>query len=188
MNFEAPACRYPINTASDDFALVYHPKEEKGYLSSDRPESKGKDDVFAFSMPPLEFAYVPYVYDYDTGMPIVGATVTVTGSDGESVTATTDDEGAAEDERWTISPESTYSVNITMDGYISAGDQFSTVGLSKSTNFVEEYLLKEVVTNEDYVPLVQYVFDAADLVVSAETNSRIASTTSLTCSSATRHS
>ena len=77
MNFEAPAfMEYPINTASDDFALVYHPKEEKGYLSSDRPESKGKDDVFAFSMPPLEFAYVPYVYDYDTGMPIVGATVT----------------------------------------------------------------------------------------------------------------
>jgi peptidoglycan-associated lipoprotein len=174
MNFEAPAfMEYPINTASDDFALVYHPKEDKGYLSSDRPESKGKDDVFAFSMPPLEFAYVPYVYDYDTGMPIVGATVTVTGSDGESVTATTDDEGGAEDGRWTISPESTYSVDINMEGYISAGDQFSTVGLSKSTNFVKEYLLKEVVTNEDYpMPLVQYVFDAADLVVNAETNSK----------------
>ena len=174
MNFEAPAfMEYPINTASDDFALVYHPKEEKGYLSSDRPESKGKDDIFAFSMPPLEFAYVPYVYDYDTGMPIVGATVTVTGNDGESVTATTDDEGGAEDGRWTIGAESTYAVDISMEGYISAGDQFSTVGLSKSTNFVKEYLLKEVVTNEDYaMPLVQYVFDQAELVVNAETNSK----------------
>ena len=60
-----------------------------------------------------------------------------------------------------------------MEGYISAGDQFSTVGLSKSTNFVKEYLLKEVVTNEDYpMPLVQYVFDQAELVVNAETNSK----------------
>ncbi len=44
MNFEAPEfMEYPINSASDDFALVYHPKDEKGFLSSsDRPESKGK--------------------------------------------------------------------------------------------------------------------------------------------------
>lgn len=174
MNFETPEfMEYPINTASDDFALVYHPKEEKGYLSSDRPESKGKDDIFSFAMPPLEFDYAAYVYDYDTGMPIEGASVTVTGSDGESVSVNTDDEGGAEGGGWSIGSESTYSVDISKEGYISAGDQFSTVGLSKSTNFIKEYLLREVVTNEDYpMPLVQYEFAKADLVVNAECNSR----------------
>ncbi len=59
-----------------------------------------------------------------------------------------------------------------MEGYISAGDQFSTVGLSKSTNFIKEYLLREVVTNEDYpMPLVQYEFAKADLIVDAAVNS-----------------
>ena len=174
MNFETPEfMEYPINTASDDFALVYHPKEEKGYLSSDRPESKGKDDIFAFSMPPLEFDYVPYVYDYDTGMPIVGAKVTVTSSDGASVSANTDSEGGAEDGEWEVGAESTYSVDISMEGYISAGDQFSTIGLSKSTNFIKEYLLREVVTNEDYpMPLVQYEFAKADLIVNEAVNSK----------------
>lgn len=174
MNFEAPEfMEYPINTASDDFALVYHPKEDKGYLSSDRPESKGKDDIFSFAMPPLEFDYAAYVYDYDTGMPIEGATVTVTGSDGESVMVKTDGEGGAEGGDWSIGSESTYAVDISKEGYISAGDQFSTIGLSKSTNFIKEYLLREVVTNEDYpMPLVQYVFAKADLVVDAEVNSR----------------
>lgn len=174
MNFETPEfMEYPINTASDDFALVYHPKEEKGYLSSDRPESKGKDDIFSFSMPPLEFDYAAYVYDYNTGMPIEGATVTVTGSDGASVSASTDDEGGAEDGNWEIGAESTYAVNISKEGYISAGDQFSTIGLSKSTNFVKEYILREVVTNEDYpMPLVQYVFAKADLIDDATCNSR----------------
>jgi len=174
MDFEAPEfMEYPINTTSDDFALVYHPKEDKGYLSSDRPESKGKDDIFSFAMPPLEFDYVAYVYDYDTGMPIEGATVTVTGNDGESVSANTDDEGGAEGGEWSIGAESTYGVDITKEGYISAGDQFSTIGLSKSTNFIKEYLLREVVTNEDYpMPLVQYVFAKADLIVDAEVNSR----------------
>ena len=60
-----------------------------------------------------------------------------------------------------------------MEGYISAGDQFSTVGLSKSTNFIKEYLLREVVTNEDYpMPLVQYEFAKADLVVNEAVNSK----------------
>jgi len=174
MTFEAPEfMEYPINTASDDFALVYHPKKEQGFLSSDRPESKGKDDIFSFKMPPLEFDYVPYVYDYDTGMPIAGATVTVTGNEGESVSGSSDDEGGVEDGRWEIGAESTYSVSISMDGYINAGDQFSTVGLSKSTNFIKEYLLREVVTNEDYpMPLVQYEFAKADLVVNEAVNSR----------------
>jgi peptidoglycan-associated lipoprotein len=174
MNFETPEfMEYPINTASDDFALVYHPKEDKGYLSSDRPESKGKDDIFSFAMPPLEFDYAAYVYDYDTGMPIEGASVTVTGSDGESVSVNTDGEGGAEGGDWSIGNESTYSVDISKEGYISAGDQFSTVGLSKSTNFIKEYLLREVVTNEDYpMPLVQYEFAKADLVVNAGCNSK----------------
>ncbi|HCZ09025.1 MAG TPA: hypothetical protein DHV07_08010 [Flavobacteriales bacterium] len=174
MTFETPEfMEYPINTASDDFALVYHPKEEKGYLSSDRPESKGKDDIFSFAMPPLEFDYVAYVYDYDTGMPIEGASVTVTGSEGESVSTNTDSEGGAEEGGWSIGAESTYSVDISKEGYISAGDQFSTLGLSKSTNFIKEYLLREVVTNEDYpMPLVQYEFAKADLVVSEAVNSK----------------
>lgn len=174
MNFETPEfMEYPINSASDDFALVYHPKDEKGYLSSDRPESKGKDDIFSFAMPPLEFDYVAYVYDYDTGMPIEGASVTVTASDGESTSADTDGEGGAEEGGWAISSESTYSVDISKEGYISAGDQFSTIGLSKSTNFIKEYLLREVVTNEDYpMPLVQYVFAKAELVVDQAVNSK----------------
>ena len=174
MNFETPEfMEYPINSASDDFALVYHPKDEKGYLSSDRPESKGKDDIFSFAMPPLEFDYVAYVYDYDTGMPIEGASVTVTASDGESTSADTDGEGGAEEGGWSISSESTYSVDISKEGYISAGDQFSTIGLSKSTNFIKEYLLREVVTNEDYpMPLVQYVFAKAELVVDQAVNSK----------------
>ena len=125
-------------------------------------------------MPPLEFDYVAYVYDYDTGMPIEGASVTVTGSEGESALGTnTDAEGGAEEGGWSIGAESTYSVDISKEGYISAGDQFSTLGLSKSTNFIKEYLLREVVTNEDYpMPLVQYEFAKADLVVSEAVNSK----------------
>jgi peptidoglycan-associated lipoprotein len=173
MEFNSPsAMEFPINTSSDDFGIVFHPEEERGMFTSDRPESKGKDDLFEFTKPPLEFNYLPLVYDYDTGMPIEGVRVMVTGTDGGSAEGLTDDEGAIENGGWEINPESTYAVEISKEGYIAAGDQFSTIGLSKSTQFIKEYLLQVVVTEKDYpMPLVQYVFDEATLVVDAEVNS-----------------
>jgi peptidoglycan-associated lipoprotein len=173
MEFKSPsAMEFPINTSSDDFGIVFHPEEERGMFTSDRPESKGKDDLFEFTKPPLEFNYLPLVYDYDTGMPIEGVRVMVTGTDGGSAEGLTDDEGAVESGGWEINPESTYAVEISKEGYIAAGDQFSTIGLSKSTQFIKEYLLQVVVTEKDYpMPLVQYVFDEATLVVDAEVNS-----------------
>ena len=117
--------------------------------------------------------YVAYVYDYNTGMPIEGAIITVTSDDGQSVSAKSDSEGGVEHKNWKIGAERTYSVDIYKDGYFGAGDQFSTVGLSKSTKFIKEYLIQEVVINEYLpMPLVQFVSDGAELVVNPETNSK----------------
>lgn len=41
---------FPINTNKDDFALVINEKERSGYLSSDRDEGKGYDDIYAFNV------------------------------------------------------------------------------------------------------------------------------------------
>lgn len=38
----------PINTAYDDFAYVINSETQIGYLSSNRPEGKGSDDVYKF--------------------------------------------------------------------------------------------------------------------------------------------
>ena len=44
-----------INSVRDDFGIVFESEKERGYLSSNRPESRGKDDIFQFTLPPLEF-------------------------------------------------------------------------------------------------------------------------------------
>ena len=38
----------PINTSSDDFALVINSETRKGYFSSNRAEGKGSDDIYSF--------------------------------------------------------------------------------------------------------------------------------------------
>jgi outer membrane protein OmpA-like peptidoglycan-associated protein len=40
---------YPINSLKDDFGLVFNPRTQKGYFSSNREGGVGKDDIYEFS-------------------------------------------------------------------------------------------------------------------------------------------
>ena len=66
---------YPLNSASDDMGIVFTGMTNTGVFSSNRPGGKGQDDLYSFRLPPMEFCYKAYVYDYDTGMPVSGATL-----------------------------------------------------------------------------------------------------------------
>ncbi len=45
----------PMNSEFNDFGIVFHPEEEKGFFSSDRRGRKGMEDIFYFIVPPVEF-------------------------------------------------------------------------------------------------------------------------------------
>lgn len=162
----------PINSSADDFGLIFMDDEDQGMLSSNRPGGKGKDDIYEFKMPPLEFNYIANVYDFDTGTPLANATVTVQGTDGNSYELTTDGNGGVKLDNGEIVKETNYSVDVSLEGYIGTGDQFSTVGLSESTTFAREYFLKEIILDQEYdLPLVLYPFDQAELLINEEVNS-----------------
>lgn len=163
---------YPINSSSDDFGIIYEDEKDQGFFTSNRPGGKGKDDIYSFKMPPLEFCLQAVVYDYDTGVPLADSKAIIQGSDGSSYELTTDGNGGFSLCEGEIIAETNYSVDVSKTGYIGTGDQFSTVGLSESTTFVREYFLKEIVIEKEYdLPLVLYPFDQAELLVNTEVNS-----------------
>ena len=173
MKFEqAIALKYPMNSTSDDFGIVFKDGLNEGLLTSSRPGGRGRDDIYSFRLPEQEFCYRANVYDYDTGNPLQ-ATVLVQGTDGKSWTLTADAEGSVSlCEKEQIVKDVTYGVDVRMQGYIGTGDRFSTVGLTESTTFAREYFLKEIVTNQEYpMPLVLYPFNQATLLVDAQVNS-----------------
>lgn len=162
----------PINSSADDFGLIFMDDEDQGMLSSNRPGGKGKDDIYEFKMPPLEFNYIANVYDFDTGSPLANAKVTVQGTDGNSYELTADGNGGVKLDNGEIAKETNYSVDVSLEGYIGTGDQFSTVGLSESTTFAREYFLKEIILDQEYdLPLVLYPFDQSELLINEEVNS-----------------
>jgi len=174
MTFSAPAAMdYPINSSSDDFAMVLD-KDTKnsGFFTSNRPGGKGKDDIYYFSEPPLEFELIGTVFDEATGSPIANANVVVVDSDGKQYPITTDGNGGFSMTKEQILPAKSFKVDVSKDTYIGTGDSFSTIGLKESTKFYREYFLEPIIVTKEYpMPLVLYPYDQAILLVNDTVNS-----------------
>jgi peptidoglycan-associated lipoprotein len=151
----------PINTINNDYGMVFEGDFERGYLSSDRPGGKGKDDIYSFALPEVLFAFQGVVYDKDGQFPIEGAYVKVAGSDGTSFEALTDENGSFlfdqnGEERY-VNPDVNYSIEVGKTEYLVAKDNISTVGLNdESTTFVKEFFIQSTAVDEIEFPEVQY--------------------------------
>ena len=172
MQFEkAEPMPYPINSSGDDFSMIFKDNEDAGIFTSSRPGGKGKDDLYSFRLPEMEFCYQGDVFDSYTGNPL-GATVTINGSNGDSFTVTADGDGTFALCEKEIKNNTTYDVEVKYEGYIVTGDRFSTVGLSNSTTMTREFPMKEVVLDVEYdMPLVLYPFNESELLIDDEVNS-----------------
>ena len=172
------ALDYPINSTSHDYAFILDERGDKdrvyaGYFTSDRPGGQGSDDIYHFTEPALEFTLVGTAYDKETGTPLGGANVTVSGSDGSSIKLTADGNGGFSMDKSQMKANTSYSVDIQKEKYIGTGDKFSTMGLKSSTNFAREYFLIPIpeIGVEISMPLVQYPYNQTILLINEEVNS-----------------
>ncbi|MFT6728145.1 MAG: hypothetical protein ACJAV7_002612, partial [Flavobacteriales bacterium] len=67
---------YPLNSSGDDFGILVNPEKDRGYLSSNRAEGEGKDDIYYFTMQARKtLSIAGMVIDEDTNEPLAGATI-----------------------------------------------------------------------------------------------------------------
>lgn len=168
---------HPINSSSDDFYLVPEKGNSQikfsGFFTSNRPGGKGKDDIYYFKEPPLEFAIIGTVYDDKTGTPIQGATVNVIGSDGNTYKLSTDGNGGFSLDKDKVASNVNYTLDVAKEGFIGTGDKISTVNLKESTTFAKEYFIKPIIIGgEVEMPEVRYDYNKAELQVNNEVNSK----------------
>ena len=77
----------PINSAGDDFGIVFFKDKPSGYISSDR---SGNDDIYRFER---EFPINGTVVQKGTGKPLPNAQVVITNTNGKETKLTTDPNG-----------------------------------------------------------------------------------------------
>ncbi len=159
----------PINSHKDDYAFVFEKsKTDKGFFTSNREGGKGKDDLYSFELPEDELKLTVKVLaacdiKKDAGEPAVGAKVTLTGSDGSSVTVKTDDKGMFTfDKKGAgryIKKDVNYTIVVEGVNALIGKDKRSTFGIQGAKNFFHDFKVQRTDCGEIPMPEVRYILN-----------------------------
>lgn len=154
--------RAPINSEGNDFAIIFHPVEERGYFTSDR-NIRTQEDIYSFIIPPVEFTLTGVVKDNNTLQFVENAQVDIVGSDGISMTTRTNDKGVYMFGKSQIMQNTTYELTVSKENYFNETGKVTTVGLERSRDLERDFLLNPIPEDPIVLPEIQYDLDKWDL-------------------------
>ncbi|MBN1251111.1 MAG: OmpA family protein [Bacteroidales bacterium] len=131
----------PINSSSDDFAIIFENQDEKGYFSSTRPGGKGSDDIYSFELPPILFAIQGIIKNEITTNVIDKAKVKLIGSNGTSLETFSGVDGSF---KFKLKPETDYIITTQKDNFLKGKAKESTKGLNKSQTIAIEIFMSPI--------------------------------------------
>jgi len=151
--------KFPINSAGDDFSIVFEGTNNRGFFTSNRLGGKGGDDIYQFMSPQLVFTLQGVVRDAETKEMLIGAKVTMVGDDGSSEQQETDEVGSY---FFQLKPNTNYELTASMPKYLSDHGSETTVGLEKSTDLIHNFELQST-RKPIELPNILYDLDKWDL-------------------------
>ena len=160
---KATNLKYPMNSTGDDFAICFHPTQEKGFVSSNRGNNRGIDNIYYFEEPQIHFTFSGTVKDENTMQYVSNATVRFVGSDGSVMSTRTNDKGYFNFSESQVNKNTTYDITIDKDNYFTLSATETTVGLEFSKDFVKEYALQPIPEEPIMLPDILYDLGKWDL-------------------------
>ena len=155
--------KYPMNSTGDDFAICFHPTQEKGFISSNRGNNRGIDNIYYFEEPQIHFTFSGTVKDENTRQLVSNATVRFVGSDGSVMSTRTNDKGYFNFSESQVNKNTTYEISIDKENYFTLNATETTVGLEFSKDFEKEYELKPIPEEPIMLPDILYDLGKWDL-------------------------
>ncbi|MCK9290277.1 MAG: OmpA family protein [Bacteroidales bacterium] len=159
-NWGAPTnLKYPINSPADDFSIIFHPAEERGFFASNRDNIRGIDNLYSFIEPPVLFTLAGTIKDEKTLQYVEDASVRLVGSNGMSVSTRTNDKGYYLFGSSQLDKNTTYEIIVDKDFYFTKTAIETTVGVEFSRDFEKDILLEPI--PEKPIPLPEILYDLA---------------------------
>lgn len=156
--------RHPINSIGNDFAIVFHPEEERGFFASNRDSRNGQDDdIYYFMEPPILFTVNGTIKNRNSLQFVSGANVSIAGTDGTKATTLSSDKGAFQFNEGLLKLNNIYVITIDKNNYFTMTDTISTVGLEFSRDFTPSYEIEMIPTGAVVLPEIQYELGKWDL-------------------------
>ena len=132
---------YPTNSPQDDFAYM-RTTGQSGYLSSNRADGLGEDDIYSFmEAQALAFRLIGRALDKNSHQPLGNAIVTLSKINGQSLKVQTDERG---DFRFDLDKASDYSLTGEKTNYRSDVGTLSTNNLTASTEIKKDLYLEKI--------------------------------------------
>lgn len=154
----------PINSLGNDFSIIFHPTEEKGFLASNRDSRNGMDDdIYYFEEPPIDITINGTIKDINSLQFVNGANVSIAGTDGTRSTTLSSDKGTFQFNKDLFKVGNIYVLTIEKNNYFSLTDTISTVGLEFSKDFTPFYEMSMIPTGSIVLPEIQYELGKWDL-------------------------
>lgn len=151
----------PLNSAADDFAIIFEGLEERGFFTSNRTGSKG-DDLYQFVLPKLDLTLSGVVTDVKTESVLSGVKVSIIGTDNSSFTTMSDNAGRFIFGNDKIEEGVAYEITFEKEGYLSSTILQSTQAIFESMDIVKDITL-EPTRKEILLPKIEYDFNSSDL-------------------------
>lgn len=157
--------KYPMNSAGDDFGIIFEGKKMRGYFSSNREGGKGSDDIWSFNLPPLNFNLSGTVVSEKGNEPVKNAMMHLKGSNGDMFEQKT---GADGKYIFKLKENTSYEVSVATDkntvsqtytiGFLANKDigKLTTVGENESKDYIKDFALTPVLPGEIRFPAVLY--------------------------------
>jgi len=148
--------KFPINSTSDDFAIVFHPKEERGFFSSNRDNPKATDNLYYFMEPPVLFTIAGTVKDEKTLQFVESATIQLIGTDGMTLSTRTNEKGYFLFGNNQVNKNTTYEIVVDKENYFTKSAVETTVGVEFSCDFVKDFMIDPIPQKPIALPDILY--------------------------------
>ena len=149
--------KYPINSTGNDFSIMFHPTEERGFFASNRDSRNGlDDDIYYFMEPPILLTVNGTIKDVNSLQFVGGANVSIIGTDGTKASTLSSNNGNFQFNEGTLSVGNIYVLTIDKNNYFTLTDTISTIGLEFSHDFTPSYEIAMIPTGTVVLPEIQY--------------------------------
>ena len=160
----------PINSSYDDFSLFWTKQDTAGYLASNRPGGRGRDDIYFVKriiQPVIELAVHGTVRDAATKLPIPFATVTLYEmKGGQLIPLDTFNTDQSAQYRFALQPGKDYKLIGNAPEYLANEVQVSTRDATKSMDLeadIDIYLDRIEIARPIVLQNIYFDFDKYDI-------------------------
>ena len=155
----------PINSTGNDFSIIFHPTEERGFFASNRGSRNGMDDdIYYFMEPPITLTLNGTIKNESTLQYVGGANVSIAGTDGTKATTLSSDKGTFQFNEGVLNVGNIYLLTIEKNNFFTLIDTINTVGLEFSRDFTPTYEMSMIPTGSVVLPEIQYELGKWDLL------------------------